>query len=94
MDIYLADARLGNKCISLATSTSVNTCYLQSTDKFSPAFMDYFGSRGTKSEGGYQAIHPVGGEICPTMFQWQESMKQNEKSESHFSLYLLFNNLK
>ena len=33
--------------------------YNPTTDYFSRDFIGYFGSRGIKSEGGYQAIHPV-----------------------------------
>ena len=43
-------------------------------------FIGYFGSRGTKSEGGCQAIHPVGFDIFPTIFQGQESMTENQQS--------------
>ena len=40
----------------------------------------YFGSRGTKSEGGCQAIHPVRVDIFPTIFQGQESMTESQQS--------------
>ena len=43
-------------------------------------FIGYFGSRGTKSVGGCQAIHPIGFDIFPTMFQGQESMTESQQS--------------
>ena len=43
-------------------------------------FIGYFGSRGTKSEGGCQAIHPIGFDIFPTIFQGQESMTESQQS--------------
>ena len=43
-------------------------------------FIGYFGSRGTKSEGGCQAIHFIGFDIFPTIFQGQESMTESQQS--------------
>ena len=43
-------------------------------------FIGYFRSRGTKSEGGCQAIHPIGFDIFPTIFQGQESMTESQQS--------------
>ena len=43
-------------------------------------FIGYFGSRGTKSEGGCQAIDPIGFDIFPTIFQGQESMTESQQS--------------
>ena len=43
-------------------------------------FIGYFGSRGTKSEGGCQAIDPIGLDIFPTIFQGQESMTESQQS--------------
>ena len=43
-------------------------------------FIAYFGSRGTKSEGGRQAIDPIGFDIFPTIFQGQESMTESQQS--------------
>ena len=43
-------------------------------------FIGYFGSRGTKSEGGCQAIHPIGFDIFPTIFQGQESITESQQS--------------
>ena len=52
-------------------------------------FIGYFGSRGTKSVGGCQAIHPIGFDIFPTIFQGQESMTESQQSYSLLSFYLL-----
>ena len=53
--------------------------YNPTTDYFSRDFIGYFGSPGTKSKGGYQAIHLVRVDICPTIFQGQESMTKVTK---------------
>ena len=57
-------------------------------------FIGYFGSRGTKSEGGYQVIHPVCvdiWDIYPTIFS---AKKVNNKVNkvSLFSVFIFFNN--
>ena len=57
-------------------------------------FIGYFGSRGTKSEGGYQVIHPVRVDICdicPTIFSAKKAYTKVNKV-SLFSVFNFFNN--
>ena len=57
-------------------------------------FIGYFGSRGTKSEGGYQVIHPVRVDICDicrTIFSAKKAYTKVNKV-SLFSVFNFFNN--
>ena len=57
-------------------------------------FIGYFGSRGTKSKGGYQVIHPVRVDICdicPTIFSAKKANNKVNKV-SLFSVFIFFNN--
>ena len=53
----------------------------------------YLGSRGTKSEGGYQEIHPLRVDICPMIFLVTR-MHDKVNKVSLLSVFIFFNNVK